>query len=276
MTSTQSWGMNCTYGGPSSDFTTFGTGGGPSSGDNRYHVNIFRSSSHAPPAHGAWNGVGRSIFYVSDVDVFYNQITDAGLKAEFAPKLGGGCVFQPMDNPEDRRLVTHCSLKAADLGHAALPFDMHERWAFRLLNEFYEQGDEERSLGVPVSPMCERSGNVQDFRESQKGFLQFVIMPLFKELATVTVPEVGETFLSAARIECNAEEWIKGEPHEDLVQIIKAPPKQVKNTIFVPVSPKQRRRNKQVKDNSPQPGIDSITNQSLASASNLAPAPTEK
>jgi len=182
--------------------------------------------------------------------------------------------FNVQDNPEDRRLVTHCSLKAADLGHAALPFDMHERWAFRLLNEFYEQGDEERSLGVPVSPMCERSGNVQDFRESQKGFLQFVIMPLFKELATVTVPEVGETCLT--RIECNAEEWIKGEPHEDLVQIIKAPPKQVKNTIFVPVSPKQRRRNKQVKDNSPQPGIDSITNQSLASASNLAPAPTEK
>ncbi|CAE7803559.1 unnamed protein product, partial [Symbiodinium sp. CCMP2456] len=80
-------GMNCTYGGPRSDFTTFGgTGGGPSGGDNRYHVNLFRSSSYAPPAHGAWNGVGRSIFYVSDVNVFYNQITAAGLNAEFAPK----------------------------------------------------------------------------------------------------------------------------------------------------------------------------------------------
>ena len=43
------------------------------------------------------------------------------------------------DNAEDRRIITHCYLKAADLGHAALPFDMHERWAFRLLTEFYEQ-----------------------------------------------------------------------------------------------------------------------------------------
>jgi len=168
--------------------------------------------------------------------------TDMATHFEFLGKfrVRAACSeFNLQDNAEDRRLVTHCYLKAADLGHAALPFEMHERWAFRLLNEFYEQGDEERSLGIPVSPMCERSGNVADFRESQKGFLQFVIQPLFKELVTVSAPEVSETCLT--RIEVNAEEWIKGEPNEELVQIIKAPAKPVKTTITtLPVSPKRR------------------------------------
>eukprot|EP00440_Ansanella_granifera_P066379 gb/GFBE01071996.1/.p1 GENE.gb/GFBE01071996.1/~~gb/GFBE01071996.1/.p1 ORF type:complete len:601 (+),score=111.00 gb/GFBE01071996.1/:1-1803(+) len=147
--------------------------------------------------------------------------------------------FNVQDNAEDRRLVAHCYLKAADLGHAALPWEMHERWAFRLLTEFYEQGDEERSLGIPVSPMCERSGNVADFRESQKGFLQFVILPLFKELATVTFPEVSETCLT--RIEINAEEWVKGDPNSELVKIIKAPAGPAKSTVSAsPMSPKKK------------------------------------
>jgi len=173
--------------------------------------------------------------------------TDMATHFDFLGKFRvrvAGSEFNLQDNAEDRRIVTHCYLKAADLGHAALPFDMHERWAFRLLNEFYEQGDEERQLGIPVSPMCERSGNVADFRESQKGFLQFVIMPLFKELVTVSVPEVSETCLT--RIECNAEEWIKGEANEELVQIIKAPAKPVKNTVALPLSPKRRLKGKKV------------------------------
>lgn len=129
--------------------------------------------------------------------------------------------FSPQDNNEDRRLVTHCYLKSADLGHSALPWELHERWALRLLTEFYEQGDEERSLGVPVSPLCERSGNVSDFRESQKGFLNFVILPLFKELSVVTFQEVGQTCMS--RIETNAEEWVQRDPSQELVQIVEAP-----------------------------------------------------
>jgi len=131
--------------------------------------------------------------------------------------------FCPQVNMEDRRLVMRCYLKAADLGHAALPWEMHEKWALLLLKEFYDQGDEERQRGLPVSPMCERSGNVGEFRESQNGFLQFVILPLFKELATVALPEVGKICIS--RIEENAEEWVNGEPSNALVSIVQERPK---------------------------------------------------
>jgi len=131
--------------------------------------------------------------------------------------------FAPQENVDDRRLVERCYLKAADLGHAALPWEMHEKWALRLLTEFYEQGDEEQGLGLPVSPLCERTGNAREFGESQKGFLQFVILPLFKELALVTSPEVGETCLT--RLEVNAEDWVKMKPSAELEAIVKGEPK---------------------------------------------------
>mmetsp|Transcript_91363 Transcript_91363/g.258048 ORF Transcript_91363/g.258048 Transcript_91363/m.258048 type:complete len:892 (-) Transcript_91363:132-2807(-) len=133
--------------------------------------------------------------------------------------------FAPEANAKDRQLVTQCYVKAADLGHAALPWEMHERWALRLLAEFYEQGDEERNLGLSVSPMCERSGNVNEFRESQKGFLQFVILPLFKELAIVTCPEVNEVCI--VRIEANAETWVSEEPSKELIAIVEGSTKAV-------------------------------------------------
>lgn len=144
--------------------------------------------------------------------------------------------FAPQENIDDRRLVERCYLKAADLGHAALPWEMHEKWALRLLTEFYEQGDEEQSLGVPVSPLCERTGNPHEFGDSQKGFLQFVILPLFKELSFVTSPEVGETCIT--RLEVNAEDWVKMKPSAELEAIVKGEPRQY--------SPKRRGSNSSV------------------------------
>merc|ERR1719326_2668428 len=61
-------GLECTYGGPNASFSTFGSSGGPAHGDNSYHINIFASSTYEPPARGGWNGWGRAIFYVTDVD----------------------------------------------------------------------------------------------------------------------------------------------------------------------------------------------------------------
>merc|ERR1712241_481000 len=95
---------------------------------------------------------------------------------------------------------------------------MHEKWAHRLLMEFYQQGDEEQSLGLPISPMCERNGSVMEFCLAQKGFLQFVIMPLFKELSAVSLPEVGETCLNG--LEVNIEHWTLGVTSPELQALI--------------------------------------------------------
>jgi len=87
-----------------------------------------------------------------------------------------------MENPSDRQLTARMCIKAGDIGHSALPWDPHERWSIRCVREFLQQGDEERSLGLPISPLCDRS-TVADIGKSQKGFLEFVCLPLFDSLS---------------------------------------------------------------------------------------------
>ncbi|CAK0850004.1 unnamed protein product, partial [Prorocentrum cordatum] len=87
-----------------------------------------------------------------------------------------------LEEEADRRFVTKMCLKAGDVSHAALPWDLHTRWSALVTQEFMEQGDEERQLGLPVSPLCNRD-NLQELGKSQRGFLEFVCMPLFEELA---------------------------------------------------------------------------------------------
>lgn len=91
--------LSCTYGGPSAEFTTFGSKGGPAGGDNSFHINVFMSTAYKRPAGGTWNGWGRAIFYVDDVDEVYQHVLQQGLKPEAAPANAswGERYFQILD-----------------------------------------------------------------------------------------------------------------------------------------------------------------------------------
>jgi len=69
------------------------------------------------------------------------------------------------------------ALKAADVGHLALPWDLHLAWVKRLEAEFFYQGDLEQVLGLPCSFLMDRSK--PGVSETQGGFFQFVVDPLF-------------------------------------------------------------------------------------------------
>eukprot|EP00741_Cyanophora_paradoxa_P015454 tig00020892_g14917.t1 len=76
----------------------------------------------------------------------------------------------------DRRLFLSMALKVADIANGGRPFATHERWARRIVEEFGAQGDEERRLGLPVSPLCDRS---ESLARAQEGFLTFLAVPLY-------------------------------------------------------------------------------------------------
>jgi len=68
-------------------------------------------------------------------------------------------------------------MKCADVSHPARPWKVHERWSILVTEEFYRQGDRERELGLPISPLCDR--NAHNLPKSQLGFIQFVVMGAF-------------------------------------------------------------------------------------------------
>ena len=56
------------------------------------------------------------------------------------------------------------------------------RWLSNLEEEFFRQGDKERELGIPISPLFDRSK--QGVSKSQVGFYDFVALPLVHALSS--------------------------------------------------------------------------------------------
>ncbi|XP_067128856.1 dual specificity calcium/calmodulin-dependent 3',5'-cyclic nucleotide phosphodiesterase 1A-like isoform X4 [Centruroides vittatus] len=76
-----------------------------------------------------------------------------------------------IDKAKALSLVLHCS----DISHPSKKWDLHFRWTQLLMEEFFQQGDKEKSLGLPYSPLCDR--NTTLVAESQIGFIDFIVAP---------------------------------------------------------------------------------------------------
>ncbi|PNH11652.1 Calcium/calmodulin-dependent 3',5'-cyclic nucleotide phosphodiesterase 1B [Tetrabaena socialis] len=98
---------------------------------------------------------------------------------------------QPVDEAE-RSLTLQLALKAADIGHLGEALEVHKRWLAVLEDEFFRQGDRERQLGLPISPLFDRTK--QGVSKSQVGFYDFVALPLCFSLSSAfpgTAPLMG-------------------------------------------------------------------------------------
>ncbi|CAF1036943.1 unnamed protein product [Rotaria sordida] len=70
-------------------------------------------------------------------------------------------------------LILHC----ADISHPGKPWDIHHTWTQSLMEEFFKQGEKEKELGLPCSPLCDRDNTL--VAESQIGFIQYIVEPSF-------------------------------------------------------------------------------------------------
>ncbi|GIL81435.1 hypothetical protein Vretifemale_10473, partial [Volvox reticuliferus] len=99
--------------------------------------------------------------------------TERSVSSDLAPK--------PKDDTE-RLLGLQVAMKAADLGHLGEELPVHQRWLSSLEEEFFRQGDRERELGLPISPLFDRAK--QGVGKSQVGFYDFVALPLAHALSS--------------------------------------------------------------------------------------------
>lgn len=67
--------------------------------------------------------------------------------------------------------ILHC----ADICHPAKEWSVHKKWTDRVMDEFFQQGDAEKALGLPFSPLCDRNTTV--IPESQVGFINLILAP---------------------------------------------------------------------------------------------------
>ncbi|XP_051543774.1 cGMP-inhibited 3',5'-cyclic phosphodiesterase 3A-like isoform X2 [Myxocyprinus asiaticus] len=97
--------------------------------------------------------------------------------AEFNTKVGDdGCSGIDWTNENDRLLVCQMCIKLADINGPLKSKELHLQWTEGIVNEFYEQGDEELSLGLPISPFMDRSA--PQLAKLQESFITHIVGPL--------------------------------------------------------------------------------------------------
>lgn len=114
-----------------------------------------------------------------DVTNKFKLKVDAGIFGDKDPETG--CASE-----EDRSILSNLLMHAADLSNAVRPFPTARKWAYDITEEFCAQGDLETKLGLPVSPLCGRADLTTDVQKAkmQIGFLDFVVTPMYKHMAT--------------------------------------------------------------------------------------------
>ncbi|KAK9825726.1 hypothetical protein WJX74_001516 [Apatococcus lobatus] len=90
----------------------------------------------------------------------------------------------PRLTPEQKLLIIQVALKASDLGHLAASRQVHQQWTSHLTEEFFQQGDRERSLGMKISPLMDRNEKTGMIK-SQVGFFEIVALPLLRSYVEV-------------------------------------------------------------------------------------------
>lgn len=76
-----------------------------------------------------------------------------------------------------RHFILQIALKCADLCNPCRPWDISLQWSVQVCKEFYRQGDYERRLKIPVTPICDRYKTI--IPKIQTDFFKFVAYPLF-------------------------------------------------------------------------------------------------
>ena len=85
--------------------------------------------------------------------------------------------FIEKNEQEYMNLVIH----AADISNPTKKFDVYYKWAELVVDEFYQQGDKEKELGLQCS--CDR--NKISLYKSQLGFIDFIEIPFFSQFVQV-------------------------------------------------------------------------------------------
>jgi len=108
---------------------------------------------------------------------------------------------QKQESLEKKLFILKTVLHAADISNPCKPKEIMLGWCDRVLQEFWYQGDEEKKLNLPISPLCDRESGMGIVPKGQCGFIKFVIQPFFQAVVELmpeaedATDELGKNFV---------------------------------------------------------------------------------
>jgi hypothetical protein len=87
----------------------------------------------------------------------------------------------------DKTVLEKQLVHFADIGHPFRPVQQHHEWSRRIAEEFFAQGDQEKSLGFTPISLFDRE-KAPSVSKSQIGFLNFIVKPAWLPLKDLLGP----------------------------------------------------------------------------------------
>jgi hypothetical protein len=123
--------------------------------------------------------------HFGDMGKFNNRV----ISDDFSPSSG------------DKELATEFLFHMADISNPTKPWPLCKKWTDLLFIEFFQQGDKERELGMPISFLMDRS--TTNVAKAQDGFIKGLIKPAFVMLEKM-LPAIS---LNLKYMDENVEKW---------------------------------------------------------------------
>ena len=93
----------------------------------------------------------------------------------------------PVTNFNTKQDFLNILIHSADISNPGKPDKISGEWTKRVYAEFFNQGDMEKKLNLPISNFCDR--NSTNINKAMIGFISFVVSPTIDTLTNL-VPEV--------------------------------------------------------------------------------------
>lgn len=105
---------------------------------------------------------------------------------------------------DDRAMLMKAFVHMADIGNGCRPFGVYKHLVLALEEELFSQGDQEKVLGLPVSPMSDRSKD--SLAATQDFFLSKLVEPLVLPYCTLLSPEFSGKVKT--NLDSNRKTWL--------------------------------------------------------------------
>ncbi|GBL83706.1 cAMP-specific 3',5'-cyclic phosphodiesterase, isoforms N/G [Araneus ventricosus] len=124
----------------------------------------------------------------TDMSKHMNLLADLKTMVETKKVSGSGMVL--LDNYTERIQVLQNMVHCADLSNPTKPLPIYRQWVDLIMEEFFQQGDKERSQGMDISPMCDR--HTATIEKSQVGFIDYIVHPLWETWGDLVHPDAQD------------------------------------------------------------------------------------
>lgn len=92
-------------------------------------------------------------------------------------------------NNDNQQMILDSCIHFCDISNPAKKPKVYDKWVDLVFEEFFNQGDKEKTANVPVSLLCDR--DTTGVFKAQIGFINFIVKPYFECFVNL-VPEVQQ------------------------------------------------------------------------------------